>query len=87
MRRWRNHAHDGMSGSGGPTSSAFTNIVTGCGSHANAICDQIRLWTLKEIRSWLLVGFQGAQVANKAGKVQRRDREQQPPPGAGYHRQ
>src|SRR5215469_1557029 len=51
------------------SSSAFTNIVTGCGSHANAICDQIRLWTLKAIRSWLLVGFQGAQVANKAGKV------------------
>src|SRR5215831_3751991 len=37
--------------------------------HTNAICDQICLWTLKAIRSWLLVGFQGAQVANKAGKV------------------
>jgi len=27
------------------------------------------LWTLKAIRSWILVALQGAQVANKTGKV------------------
>lgn len=69
-----------------PPVAHHTNIITGCGSHANPICDQIclsatldhikaatvhlsTLWTLKAIRSWLLVAFQGAQVANKAGKV------------------